>query len=411
MSATMDKTFTYDPFSLEAMTRPADFYKILREEYPAYYIPEYDSWAISRFEDVWEGFLDSENFTETEGQIFSRDLLRVHHRGNPPPQKLDPHVDIFNNLDPPYHTRLRHAMTPPLLKGNVNKLEADIVRLTRDRLAVLRDMGEFDLNGDFASYVSAGAVCLMLGIAQSQVPRVIHLVNATVAREPNQPGFTEHGMVAAGELVGDLVEIIAARRVGKGADNRLVDGLLAVDVTGRPLTDLEIAHNLVSILIGGSETLPKVFAGGLLELSKHQDQLAEVASDPANANPAFEEMLRYSAPAQWFGRTVKNGRKLAGVDLEPGQRVVLLIASANRDWREYENPDAFIWNRKVRRLLSFGIGPHFCIGIHLARLEGQVMLREFLANFPKFEINPQAGTWATSEFQIGWTKLPVRIVK
>jgi len=410
MSATMEKSFHYDPFSLEAMTRPADFYKILREDHPAYYMPDYDSWAISRYADVWDGFLDAENFTETEGQIFSRELLRVHHRGNPPPQKLDP-VDIFNNLDPPYHTRLRHAMTPPLLKGNVNKLEADIIRLTRERLAILREAGTFDLNGDFASYVSAGAICLMLGIAASEVPRVIQLVNATVAREPNQPGFTEKGMVAAGELIGSLVEIIAKRRLGQGPENRLVDGMLAADVTGRPLTDMEIAQNLVSLLVGGSETLPKVFAGGLLELSKHQNQLAEVAASPANADTAFEEMLRYSAPAQWFGRTVKHARTLAGVQLEPGQRVILLIASANRDWREFENPDAFIWNRKARRMLSFGIGPHFCIGIHLARLEGQVMLREFLANFPKFEIDEGAGTWATSEFQVGWTRLPVRVVK
>jgi cytochrome P450 len=405
-----EKAFAYDPFSLEAMTHPADFYKILREDHPAYYMPEYDSWAISRYADVWDGFLDAEHFSEAEGQIFSREQLRVHHRGEPPAPKLDP-VDIFNHLDPPHHTRLRHAMTPPLLKGNVNRLEADITRLTRDRLAILRDQVEFDLNGDFASYVSAGAICLILGIPLSAVPRVIHLVNATMAREPNQAGFTEQGMVAAGELFGIVGEIVAARRAGNGPDIRVVDGMLAADVIGRPLTDMEISQNLVSLLVGGSETLPKIFAGGLLELSKHPDQLVAVAAEPANANAAFEEMLRYSAPAQWFGRTVKTARALAGAQLEPGQRVILLIASANRDRREFENPDAFIWNRKARRMLSFGIGPHFCIGIHLARLEGQVMLREFLANFPKFEIYEQAGAWAVSEFQIGWTKLPVRISK
>jgi cytochrome P450 len=187
--------------------------------------------------------------------------------------------------------------------------------------------------------------------------------------------------------------------------------MLAADVTGRPLTDMEISQNLVSLVVGGAETLPKIFAGGLLELSRYPDQLAEVAAEPANANAAFEEMLRYSAPAQWFGRTVKTERGLAGVTLEPGQRVILLIAAANRDRREFEAPDAFIWNRKARRMLSFGIGPHFCIGIHLARLEGQIMLREFLAAFPKFEIDEAAGSWAVSEFQIGWTKLPVRIGK
>jgi cytochrome P450 len=403
------QAFAYDPFSLEAMTRPADFYKVLREDYPAYYMPEYDSWAISRYQDVWDGFLDAEHFTEAEGQIFSREQLLVHHRGDPPSPRLDP-VDIFNNLDPPHHTRLRHAMTP-LLKGNVGRMEADILRLTRDRLALLRDQAEFDLNGDFAAYVSAGAICLILGIPLAEVPRVIHLVNATMAREPNQAGFTEQGMVAAGELFGIVGEIVAARRAGNGPENHLIDKMLAADVTGRPLTDFEISHNLVSLVVGGSETLPKIFAGGLLELSKHPDQLAEVAAEPANANTAFEEMLRYCAPAQWFGRTVKTGRGLAGAELEPGQRVILLIAAANRDRREFENPDAFICNRRARRMLSFGIGPHFCIGIHLARLEGQIMLREFLATFPNFEIDEQGGSWAVSEFQIGWTRLPVRIGK
>jgi len=89
----------------------------------------------------------------------------------------------------------------------------------------------------------------------------------------------------------------------------------------------------------------------------------------------------------------------------------LLIAAANRDPREFDNPDAFIWNRVAKRMLSFGIGPHFCIGIHLARLEGQIMLREFLAAVPRFEIDEAAGNWAVSEFQIGWTRLGARVTK
>jgi cytochrome P450 len=206
-----------------------------------------------------------------------------------------------------------------------------------------------------------------------------------------------------------VTEIVASRRAGAGEGIAMIDGMLNAELLGRKLTDFEITQNLLSILVGGSETLPKIFAGGLLELWKRSKQLAEVAKDPANANVAFEEMLRFSAPAQWFGRTVKASRDLAGVTLEPGQRVLLIIAAANRDPREFENPDEFIWNRQARRMLSFGIGPHFCIGIHLARLEGQIMLREFLAAVPKFEIDEAAGNWAVSEFQIGWTRLPVRL--
>ena len=404
----MAETFSYDPFSHEAMTAPEPLYRTLREAHPAYYLPDYDAWAISRYADVWDGFWDAEHFSEAEGQIFSRDQLRIHHRGDPPAPRLEP-MDIFNHLDPPLHTRFRQAMAPSLLKLSVARMEPDITRLVNERLDVLLDQGAFDLNADFASYVSAGATCLVEGIPLSEVPNVIRLVNALMAREADQPGFTEQGRLAGDELNGLLMEIVGRRRAGRGESNRLIDALLAADFAGRPLSDREIAGNLASILVGGSETVPKVFSGGLLELWKRPEQLAEVAADPAHAIPAFEEMLRYRAPAQWFGRTVKIGRELAGAWLEPGQRVILLIAAANRDHREFENPDAFVWNRKARRMLSFGIGPHFCIGIHIARLEGQVMLREFLRAAPKFEIDEAAGHWAVSEFQIGWTQLPVRI--
>jgi len=400
--------FSYDPFSLAAMTDPHSLYPILREAYPAYYMPEYDSFAITRYADVWEGYLDSKNFSEAEGQIFSREQLRQHHRGDPPEPRLDP-LDIFNNLDGAVHTRLKQVMSPALLKPSVRRMEPAITALVQERLKLLHELGSLDLNHDFASYVSAGAICLVLGIPLSEVPNVIRLVNAIMAREPNQPGFTEQGLASVGELFGLVTEIVARRRAGGGAGIVMIDGMLNAELLGRKLTDFEITQNLISILVGGSETLPKIFAGGLLELWKRPEQLAEVAKEPANADIAFEEMLRFSAPAQWFGRTVKTSRELAGVTLGPGQRVLLIIAAANRDPREFENPDAFIWNRQARRMLSFGIGPHFCIGIHLARLEGQIMLREFLAAVPKFEINVAAGNWAVSEFQIGWTRLPVRL--
>ncbi|WP_297492578.1 cytochrome P450, partial [Acidocella sp.] len=178
---------------------------------------------------------------------------------------------------------------------------------------------------------------------------------------------------------------------------------------GRPLTDQEIAVNLIGILVGGVETVPKVVAAGMLELARRPEQLAEVRADAgAHAPLAFEEMLRFNAPAQWFGRTAKNRVTIGGVTLERGQRAILLIAAANRDPREFADADEFIWNRKARRMLSFGVGPHFCIGIHLARLEGQIMLRELLTSLGDYTVHPEEGEWPVSEFQLGWAKLPIR---
>ena len=402
--------FRYDPFSIEAMTDPTVFYPTLREEYPAYYLPQYDTWAISRFADVWDGFLDSENFSEAEGQIFDQRRLLIHNDGAAPLPMIEPTVDIFNHIDGALHTRFRQVLAPPFLKGNVAKLAPQIEKLTRDRIAELRRWGRFDLNGDFASHVAASSMCLILGIPLDHVPDIIRLVNLGVAREPGKPGFTQKGGESIGQLHAMLVDIIARRRAGGGEPNRTLDALLAADLVGRPLGDGEIARQMTTLLVGGSETLPKILSGGLLELSRRPDQRAEICEDlETRSRQAFEEILRFNAPAQWFGRTVKKDRMLAGVQLRAGQRVILLIASANRDPREYDDPEAFIWHRKARRLLSFGIGPHFCIGIHVARLEGQIMLREFLAAFPHYTVDPAAGEFAVSEFQMGWTSLPADI--
>jgi cytochrome P450 len=405
----LQPSFRYDPFSVEAMRDPQSFYPTLRERHPAYFLPQYDAYAISRFADVWDGFLDGEHFSEAEGQIFAREQLLVHHRGAPPAPRLDP-VDMFNYLDPPVHTRFRKVMNPPFAKPKIGELAAQITAMVRARLDEVLPTGRFDLNGDFGSFISIAATALVLRLPVADTRRMVSMVNRLVARDPDKPGRTADGDAARIELMRFFGEAVARRRVGAGPDSPFLDAMIAADVVGRPLTDDEIAIDLMSILVGGTETVPKIVAGGLLELWRRPDQLAAVMADPvANAAPAFEEMLRYNAPAQWFGRTVKKRRELAGVTLEPGQRVILLIAAANRDPREFEAADAFLWNRAHRRMLSFGVGPHFCIGVHLARLEGQIMVRELLSRVRRFSIEPEAGQWPVSEFQVGWTSLPIQI--
>ena len=405
-----NQPFAYDPFSPEAMRDPQRFYPTLREEHPAYFLPQYDTYVFSRYADVWEGFLDAEHFSEAEGQLFAREQLLTHRRGDPPKPKLDP-VDMFNFVDPPVLTRFRRTMNPPFAKPNVARLADQITAMVRARLAELAPRGRFDLNGDFASFISVAATSMILGLPLGETDRMVSLANRLTARDPDKPGRTADGAAAREELYALLSDVAAMRRAGRGLESTFIDALIAAeDIVGHPLSDMEIAAQLVAILVGGVETVPKIIAGGTHELARRPDQLAAVRADPAaNAAPAFEEMLRYNAPAQWFGRTVKKRRELGGVTLEPGQRVILLIAAANRDPREFEDPDAFVWNRRHRRMLSFGVGPHFCIGVHLARLEGQIMLRELVSAIPRFAVEPENGAWAVSEFQVGWTRLPLRV--
>lgn len=400
--------FEYDPFGVETMRDPHRFYVELRDRYPAYYLSPYDCWVISRFDDVWDGLLDAEHFSEVEGQVLGRDQMLAHHHGVCPVIPMQP-FPSFNMLDPPVHTKMRQIMAPPFQKRAIAQLAPAINEIVSDLLDKLLERDAFDLNADFASQVAGQTVAKLMGIPMKQLGKLVSLVNRAVARDPGQPGFSAEGMKALGEIVGLLGYSVARRRAGRGRAVPLIDALISRDVDGRHLIDEEIALNLVSIVVGGIETVPKIIAGGLLELFRRPEQLAEVGADPDNNTPfAVEEMFRVNAPAQWFVRTVRKERYLAGADLKVGQRVMLLVASANRDPREFARADEFVWNRKAKRLISFGRGPHFCIGIHLARLEVQIMIRELLKRMPRFSIDEAAGEWAISEFQIGWTRLPLR---
>jgi cytochrome P450 len=191
----------------------------------------------------------------------------------------------------------------------------------------------------------------------------------------------------------------------------IVDGLIGYRLPdGSEFTDIEAATQMLGVFIGGTETVPKIVAHGLWELGRRPDQLAAVRADlDANVRVAREEMIRYCAPAQWFARTVRKPFTIHGTTIKPGQRIITLYGSASRDEREYPDPDDFIWNRPIERLLAFGRGQHFCLGVHLARLEIAVMVAEWLKRVPDYRIIAEGASRPPSSFQWGWNNIPVQV--
>jgi len=265
---------------------------------------------------------------------------------------------------------------------------------------------------DFGGYVAAGTTCVLAGLPLADAPRLLECVNTSTKRDPEKGGFAADSPEAMVELFGMLTELARdRRRSGADGSNRMVDGLLNLEIEGRHLTDDEVASELVSIVVGSTETLPKVVGAGLLQLWRHPQQRAEVAADlKTNAPVAFEEMLRFGAPAQWFTRTVvDNAYTLSGYTLMPGHRVIILYASANRDEQVFETADEFIWNRQMEDHLAFGYGMHFCVGVHVARLEGRIMIEELLARIPGYEIDESNARRVASDFQLGWMEVPLLV--
>jgi cytochrome P450 len=275
------------------------------------------------------------------------------------------------------------------------------------RLDALLPQRRFDLTQDYGGIVAAEVICRLLDMPLANAAEVLRLVNQCSMTDPEQGGTDVATTIGRG--VGMMIEAVARRRAA-GADGSvpLIDGLVRLGYYGRPLTDAEIATQLVCVFIGGVETVPKIAAHGLMELAAAPEQLAAVRADLAGNVPiAVEEMIRFCAPAQWFARTAHKDVEVAGAHVRKGQRVIVLFGSAARDEAEFADPDRFVWNRRIVRVLSFGTGQHYCIGIHVARLELRILVESFLRRVRDYAFDMDHAVRLPSSFQWGWNQLPV----
>jgi cytochrome P450 len=401
--------FSYDPFDPAVMADPLPYYRVLRDHHPLYYVPKWDTYAVSRFSDVWDVLeINDGTLVASEGTLPAATVLAHHNDGPVPDPPLHP-MPFHANFDNPIYGGVRGAHAKPLRPRNVAELAERIRELANQRLDVLLAQGSFDLTQDYGGVVAASMVCHLVGLPEELAPDVLATVNAGSLAKPGdgvntanaRPGYLEY-----------LTPIVVRRRA-EGADGSepIVDGLINYRLPdGSAFSDTEVATQMLGVFIGGTETVPKIVAHGLWELSRRPEQLAAVRADlDTNVAVAREEMIRFCAPAQWFARTVRTPLVMHGTTIEPGQRIITLLASASRDEREYADPDEFIWNRPIERLLAFGRGQHFCLGVHLARLEIGILVTEWLKRVPGFHVDTEAAWRPPSSFQWGWNNIPVTV--
>lgn len=402
------RPFTYDPFDPDVMADPLPYYRVLRDEHPVYYLQKWDTYALSRFDDIWNVLeINDGTFVASEGTLPSAAVLAGHNDGPVADPPLHP-MPFHANFDAPIYDEVRRCTAAPFRPRNVAKFADRIRVLANERLDELLPRGRFDLTQEYGGIVAASVVCELVGLPADLAPDVLATVNAGSLAQPGsgvevanaRPGYLEF-----------LTPVVARRRAGQGSELPIVDNLLNYRLPdGSALSDTEAAVQMLGVFIGGTETVPKIVAHGLWELSSRPDQLAEVRSDmDANVPVAREEMIRYCAPAQWFARTLRRPFTLHDTTMRPGQRIISLLASANRDEREFPDADRFVWNRPMPRLLAFGRGQHFCLGAHLARLEIAIMVTEWLKRVPEFRVDTAAAFRPPSSFQWGWSELPVEV--
>ncbi len=386
----------YNPFSAEVMRDPHPIYKRLRDEAPAYYIAEYDAWALSRFEDIWNASMDSEHYSCKQGTTASQLLT-----------KKQPATPMLNLMDPPQHTHLRGKVRKHFSPQAIRNLEAMIRRLATECLEAARDKGEIDVMGDFASQISVKVACTVTGIPLEDGDLLNGLVWRFFKREPGIDGMTPDGIAAMGELFEYFTKLSHSRRKSLSDADDVVNLLNAIEIDDEKLDDAAIASHLSMFIIGGSETFPKVFANAVRHLAEHPEQRAECAADPSLIPNAFQEALRYDMPTQFLCRMVTKPVEYHGQTLKAGQPVLYLYPSGNRDDREFEKPDVFDIHREIPRILSFGHGTHACIGIHVAKMEGKVCLEETLKRIPEYRVHLDRAERLVTDFVQGYAALPI----
>lgn len=400
-------TLDYDPFSIEAMENPYPVYQELRKHYPIYRLQQYHGWALSRFEHVWQVLEDrGEAFSVVEGPVFVRDLVSHPFDPGVPPAASE---RSFATWDPPLHTAIRKAMMPWFRPQAVAILEYRIREQARERLDSLLPSGRFDVVGDFVGPLAVFTISPLLGLPAEDCEELLPLINRYARRQRGRPGFTADGLAAQQDMHRFIQEQVADQRwTGHGRENNSVmDALFAYEVDGERLQDADIATQLFSLLVGGVETLPKILAGGIYQLDQHPDQRAALVQDRALVGGAFDEMMRHQGVLQHIGRTALQDTEIGGQRIRRGERLFLLLQSANRDEREFPDAEQFDIHRRPGRSLSLGRGLHHCIGGHLARLEGKVLLELLMESIPEFSVIESGMERLPSDFQLGYTAMPV----
>jgi cytochrome P450 len=203
------------------------------------------------------------------------------------------------------------------------------------------------------------------------------------------------------------IEFAAARRMAAPQED-LASLILQTEFAGAPMSDIDFGSFFVQLVTAGNDTTKTMLSSGLLALLEHTDQLADLRADPSLFPGAVEEILRWANPLHYFRRTATADTELHGTPIAAGDKVAMLYTSANRDEDVFSDSQGFDIRRDPNPHLSFGIAEHFCLGVHLARLEGRVFFEEVLATFPTIELRGQPRR-TRSNLNNALKELPLRL--
>ncbi|MDR2280867.1 MAG: cytochrome P450 [Gordonia sp. (in: high G+C Gram-positive bacteria)] len=409
-TAGMQNRIPFDPYDYDFHEDPYPTYARLRAEAPVYRNTDGDFWALARHEDVAEAFRDNVRLSNSWGVSMD-------------PASYNPNAEYamsFLAMDDPRHLRLRKLVSKGFTPRRVSELAPRISELTAQHWDRCLQMGEFDFVHDFAGLLPMDVVSELLGVGEADRAHLRKQSDLLIHREEGVTDVPPAAIHAYLDLHGLYTELLAERRRNPGDD--LVSALAAAELIDGgeriALTDQEIIGFVMLMVVAGNETTTKLLANSMFWGSRSPDQVTPVIAASTSQDSALEavapwvqESLRYDTSTQMLLRRVLEDVEYGGHTIPAGDRVLLLVGSANRD-EEVFGPDAGdyrIGRDSSRTILSFGLGTHFCLGAHLARLETEIGLAQIARTVSSFDVDVERAVRVHSVNVRGFADLPMTV--
>jgi cytochrome P450 len=399
-------TLLFDPKDPDLRRDPYPTYRRMREESPVWQSPE-GIWYLTRYQDCLDLFHSPAlSHDTTRSKVFQAGL------SPDPEERAQQVVEAQKNrsildADPPEHTRLRslinRAFTPAVVEASRPLITEFVDDLIDDLEGSTADLVE-----QFSSMLPILVICRMLGVPTDERHEFLAIADA-VARSVDPGVPVSENLAANARLRQYITGLIELRRSSPGDD--LMTRLIEAADDGRLAGEDELMVNTGTLLVAGFETTTNLLTNAVYRLLQHPDQLEAFVVDRSVDRTCVEEVLRFDPPSQFVrARTIAAETEIGGFTLQAGDGVIPVLAAANRDPDEFDEPERFTVTRRVNRHLSFGVGHHLCIGATLARTETAIALRRLFERFPDLALAPDDEPEYRPNLQLrGFSRLPVRL--
>jgi pimeloyl-[acyl-carrier protein] synthase len=383
----------------EALTSPAFFddpiavYHRLREQAPVFWSETFQAWMVSRYDDVTAILKDTERFSST---------LRLTKWLEQLPRQVQGEIgDLRRHFasglvqaDPPRHGPMRAIMNKAFTPSVVEGLQQRIQQVVDDHLDAVALRGRMDLVMDLAYPLPVTIICEMVGVPTEDIGRYLRWtrqVHDSIGTGAPRVDVIRNAQAGVLELEAYFLDLFAKRRAEPRGD--MISTLVALDESAGGMSENDLLANYGVFISAGHESTTSLIVNGTYELLRHPDQVELLKVNSALIKSAIEEMLRWVTPFQRDMRLPIVDVEIRGRPVKAGQLVWCLLAAANRDPEQFQDPDRFDITRQDNRHVAFGLGAHYCLGAPLARQEAGIAIETILRRFEGVRLSDEAVEW------------------